>query len=242
MSWPLTGRESELDAFTKAWADPCCQAVVIYGPAGVGKSRLAEECLARTSGESCNGGRATATAAAAAVPLGAIAHLIPAGVDLQDPVKGFAAEAAVPPQNRRGRVLWVDDLHLLDAASAVLLRQLMDAGLIRLIGTVRTGAPITDAVEALTHGDAVHRLNLSVFSAKQAEVVLQAALNGPLGQRTLYELHRASGGNALFLRELVLGAMQAGKTLLPIRRGYAARVSSRRARWLVRVRSSGLPC
>ncbi|MFG2606558.1 LuxR C-terminal-related transcriptional regulator [Streptomyces sp. NPDC048514] len=211
--WPLTGRSGETSAFTAVWANRRCQAVVIYGPAGVGKTRLAEDFLARAVAEGFEGARATATAAAATVPLGAIAHLIPADVDLSDPVRGFAAVAgalAGHPRKRRRWALSVDDLHLLDAASAMLVRQLMDAGVVRLIGTVRTGEPVTDAVAALAGGDTVYRFDLEAFDAQNTEAVLQAALGGPVGRRTLRELHSASGGNVLFLRELVLGALRAG--------------------------------
>jgi len=208
--WPLTGREAELQACTAAWADRHCRVLVIVGPAGVGKTRLAEECLARAAREGWKGGRATASAAARTVPLGAIAHLIPAGVELSDPVKGFAqvATALAGPQRNRRWVVWVDDLHLLDATSAVLLRQLLDAGVVRLIGTVRAGEPVGDAVAALTTGSAVYRIDLTAFGERQVEAVLRAALGAPVGRRTLHELYTASGGNVLYLRELVLGALE----------------------------------
>ncbi|MFE2139846.1 ATP-binding protein [Streptomyces sp. NPDC059466] len=89
--WPLVGRGPELDAFAVALADPECRGFVVGGPAGVGKSRLAEECLERAAAAGFRVGRATASAAAGVVPLGAIAHLLPAGVDLSDPVAGVAA-------------------------------------------------------------------------------------------------------------------------------------------------------
>ncbi|WP_340384616.1 ATP-binding protein [Streptomyces sp. SS7] len=148
------GRERELEEFAAASRDGKCRGFLVYGAAGVGKSRLAEECLERAAADGSRVGRATATAAAGAVPLGAIAHLLPAGVDLRDPVAGFAAVAArlATGRGQPRRVLLVDDLHLLDPASAVLLRQLMDAGAVRLIGTVRTAEPYGDAVAALTGG------------------------------------------------------------------------------------------
>ncbi|MFF8848221.1 AAA family ATPase [Streptomyces sp. NPDC015127] len=211
--WPLVGRDSELKAFTSAWAERRYQGVVIFGPAGVGKSRLAQECLARAAREGWKASRASASVTAAAVPLGAIAHLIPAGVDLSDPVKGFAAVARTlaGPQRQRWALL-VDDLHLIDAASTVLLRQLMDAGVVRLIGTVRTREPLSEAVQALTGGDAVHHIDLAEMDMERVEQVLRAALGAPVGRRTLTELYTGSGGNMLYLRELVLGAL-AAKTL-----------------------------
>ncbi|MFD8376066.1 LuxR C-terminal-related transcriptional regulator [Streptomyces sp. NPDC059688] len=211
--WPLTGRDAELDAFNTAWANRRCQAVVIYGPAGVGKTRLAEECLARAIRGGFESGRATATKAASAVPLGAIAHLIPAGVDLSDPAQGFrtvAAELAGPPHKRRQWALWIDDLHLLDAASAVLLHHLMNASAVRLIGTIRAGEPVSEAVALLTHGEAVHRIAVNTINRDQTGALLKAALGGPVGRSALNALYTTSGGNVLYLRELVLGALSAG--------------------------------
>jgi DNA-binding CsgD family transcriptional regulator len=210
--WPLVGRDLELAGFDAVWAARGRQGVVIHGPAGIGKSRLAEEFLPRAVRAGFEAGRATASAPAAAVPLGAIAHLIPPGLDLADPVRGFAAVARElsGPRGERRWVLLVDDLQWLDAASAVLLRQLMDAGVVRLIGTVRSGEPVGEAVGALCGGDAVHRIDLEPFDVRATEQALQAALGGPVVRRTVEALHEASGGNILFLRELVLGALAAG--------------------------------
>ncbi|MFD9436988.1 hypothetical protein [Streptomyces sp. NPDC060002] len=44
----------------------------------------------------------------------------------------------------------------------------------------------------------------------QVGELLQLVLGGPISRRTLHTLFTASGGNALFLRELVLGAVQSG--------------------------------
>jgi DNA-binding CsgD family transcriptional regulator len=205
--WPLVGREGELDAFRRVWADRHLQGVVVAGGAGVGKSRLAEAFLARAVRMGYRAGRATATAAAGPVPLGAIAHLIPPEADLSDPVRGFAA-AAAGLAGRQPYVILVDDLQLLDPASAVLLRQLMDARVVRLIGTVRPGEPGGAAVAALTGGSAVHRVDLAELDLARTGAVLEACLGGPLGHRTLGALHTATRGNLAYLYELVNGAVR----------------------------------
>ncbi|MBK3575249.1 AAA family ATPase [Streptomyces sp. MBT65] len=209
--WPLVGRDAELACFAAALADRECRGFVVGGAPGVGKSRLAEECLEAAAAAGYRVGRATASVAARAVPLGAIAHLLPVGVDLSDPVAGFAAVAReLTSGPGRQWALFVDDMHLLDAASAVLLRQLMDTGVLLLIGTVRTGEPYGEAVAALRGGDAVYRVDLGVLGPEQVEALLQAALGRPLARRTLHKLSATSGGNVLYLRELVLGALTAG--------------------------------
>lgn len=209
--WPFVERDRELEAFEWAWRGRSCRTVVVFGQAGVGKSRLADELFTRALDGESKGIRVTASAAAAAAPMGAVAHLIPAGVDLSDPVSGFAEIAGLlaGPQGDRRRVVLVDDLHLLDKASAALLRHLLDAGAIRLIATVRTGGPVSDAVEALARGDSVCRIDLEPFDQDGAERLLRAALGAPLGHRTVHRLFEASGGNALYVRELVHGALKA---------------------------------
>ncbi|WP_406053936.1 LuxR C-terminal-related transcriptional regulator [Streptomyces sp. NBC_01077] len=209
--WPLTGRDEELRQFAQVWADRRCRGVAIFGPPGVGKSRLAEECIARAGKADFKTGRATATAAAGTVPLGAIAHLLPADVDMAEPVEAFKAvvNALAGPQRSRWAFL-IDDLQLLDAASAMLLQQLTDAGVVRVVGTVRTGEPVSEAVQTLTSGEAVHRIDLSEFDPQQTEAVLGAALGGRIRRHTLHRLRAVCGGNALFLWELVSGALKAG--------------------------------
>ncbi|MER6434571.1 LuxR family transcriptional regulator [Streptomyces sp900105245] len=209
--WPLAGRKDELQRISQAWQNQRTKVLLLTGPAGVGKSRLADECLTQAVRGGWRGARATATAAAAAVPLGAIAHLLPPSVDMSDPVRAFSQVAAVlagPQRNLRWAIL-VDDLHLLDTSSAVLLRQLLDSDGIRLIATIRSGEPVGEAVQALTGGDRSYRIDLGAFDQRQTEEVLQAALSGPIGQRTVHTFWAASRGNALYLREMVQGAVAA---------------------------------
>ncbi|MFD9467421.1 LuxR C-terminal-related transcriptional regulator [Streptomyces sp. NPDC060027] len=208
--WPLAGRERELEVFARVLASRRSRGLVVAGAAGVGKSRLAEEYLGQAVRAGFRGARATASAAAAAVPLGAIAHLLPSEVDLSDPIAGFAAVAAHTREGRRPWAILIDDLHLLDTASVVLLRQMMDAGLIRLISTIRSGEVTTEAMQTLAQGDAVTRIDLAAFSQGQVGAVLEAALGGPVGPHTVRHLYEASGGNALYLRELVHGSLASG--------------------------------
>ncbi|MFD9464556.1 AAA family ATPase, partial [Streptomyces sp. NPDC060027] len=211
--WPLVGREEELAAYKRSLLDRRNQGVIISGPAGVGKSRCAEECLALAVSSGYRGARATASAAAALIPLGAIAHLIPADVDLSNPVDGFTAVArALGVQESRWAVL-IDDLQLLDATSVMLLRHLMDSDLIRIIGTVRTGEPLNRANSMLVSSEKVCRIDLVELGRNQVEQLLQLVLGSTVSGGTVHTLWRTSQGNALYLHELVLGALAAGTLL-----------------------------
>jgi replication-associated recombination protein RarA len=138
------GRREELDAVANALASRGYQGALICGPEGVGKSRLAEECLAAAERSGRVVGRATATAAAATVPLGALVPLLPPQAGgAADPVALFERVAAAFHERAGAApfVLLVDDVHLLDVTSALLLTQLLDAGAVFLIGTMRAGEP-----------------------------------------------------------------------------------------------------
>ncbi|MFD9467405.1 LuxR C-terminal-related transcriptional regulator [Streptomyces sp. NPDC060027] len=214
--WPLVAREAELRDFVADLADPATKVFLVFGDEGVGKTRLAQEFLevAGRSGHPVL--RAAASAAAAAIPLGALAHLLPPDVDPGNPVavfRGVAASlqaASGSTRSRRCVVILVDDLHLLDNTSAMLLHQLLTSNVIRLIGTVRTAASSAHAVEALDLGSATRHVNLPEFSPEQVRAVLFHALGGPVEYTAAQELIRVSGGNALFLRELVSSALVSG--------------------------------
>jgi ATP-dependent Clp protease ATP-binding subunit ClpA len=78
MRWPLVGREAEFRATVGALTAKPERSLVITGPAGVGRTRLAREVLAFAEQRGHATAWATATSAAALVPLGALAHLLPA--------------------------------------------------------------------------------------------------------------------------------------------------------------------
>jgi DNA-binding CsgD family transcriptional regulator len=218
--WPLVGRRPELAQFSRAFGAPGCDAFIVHGPPGVGKTRLAEECLqvAERAGRRC--GRATASAEAGTVPLAAIAHLLPAdpasdevrASEPFDSVELFArARRAFEDRGGGARfVLMVDDLHLLDVTSATLLRQLLVTRTVFLVGTVRSDRRAGTSVTALWRDDRYHRVDLDHLPRDSVETLLHLALGAPVDGPAAHALWTTSLGNVLFLRELVLGAQQSG--------------------------------
>jgi DNA-binding CsgD family transcriptional regulator len=203
--WPFAGREEPLAAIRTALEG---SGVVLAGPAGAGKSRLAAEAV-RGTGEVA---WIPATAAASDIPLGAMAHLLPAG-----PLPGNLLRWAADALPRERLVLMVDDAHLLDPSSAALVHHLVVSGRARVLATMRSGERAVDAVTALWKDDLLPRLELGPLTLREAGLVLAGALGGQVEAPTVRRLWRACEGNALFLRELVLAGEAGG--VLAERRG-----------------------
>ncbi|MFG1807679.1 LuxR C-terminal-related transcriptional regulator [Streptomyces sp. NPDC049040] len=209
------GRDEESAAAARALDDVRSAGVLVHGPCGVGKSRLADSHLSHVARKGGVLGRAVATAAAADVPLGAIAHLLPAHVDWSDPVAGL--ESALPTIATRGRApraVLVDDVQWLDPASAVLLRRLMDKGAVRLIATLRSGAPQTRATTVLLGDSSMLRQELAPLAESTVGALLRTVLGCHVTLEAVRRFFILSGGTVLHLRELVLGALYDGHLAL----------------------------
>ncbi|SPM40079.1 ATP-, maltotriose-and DNA-dependent transcriptional regulator MalT, partial [Mycobacterium numidiamassiliense] len=208
----LTGRDSELGAIRRALSTAGKRSgVVIAGPAGVGKTWLAREVLRRAeaSGERTNW--IVGTDSAHALPLGAFIGSLGEAMsnpltDVRRVINSFVAH------QRRGRVVvGVDDAHLLDGLSALVVHQLAQSGGVRLVVTVRTGGDEPDAVTALWKDGLLERLDLEPLSAAATREVIESGLDGPIDARCAARFQKLTGGNALFLRQLLADQVAAGR-------------------------------
>jgi DNA-binding CsgD family transcriptional regulator len=208
----LTGRDNELGIIRRALSGAGNHSgVVIAGAAGVGKTWLAREVLRRAevSGERTNW--IVGTESAHALPLGAFIGSL--GEAMSDPltnvrhvINSFVA------QQRRGRVVvGVDDAHLLDGLSAFVVQQLAQSGGARLVVTMRTGSEEPDAVTALWKDGLLARLDLEPLSAAATREVIESTLGGPVDARSAARFRQLTGGNALFLRQLVTDQIAAAR-------------------------------
>src|SRR5437764_13410685 len=77
--WPVIGRGAELELFDRALASGSCAGLVIHGAAGVGKTRLADECRERAAAGGHPTERVVGSHTAALLPLSAVAALLPPG-------------------------------------------------------------------------------------------------------------------------------------------------------------------
>ncbi|WP_256105436.1 LuxR family transcriptional regulator [Streptomyces sp. ODS05-4] len=210
----FVSRETELCLAEEFLTDPLVNCLVVQGGTGVGKSRLAAEILDRAARLGYPTARSAATSAS--VPLAALAHLVPAGATSDDPVTLFqqtaeALTAAAKGADARRLVLLVDDAHLLDEASATLLRQLLAVRAVFLIATLRVSVSL-EQPGTVFHADGADtcRLHLDPFAEEEVGAYLRTMLDGPVSRSTVAEFTRMSNGNILVLRELLIGALRGG--------------------------------
>ncbi|MBF6329080.1 helix-turn-helix transcriptional regulator [Nocardia transvalensis] len=204
-NWPMIERGGELDALRAALTGTEFVGAVLTGDAGVGKTTLARQATAAVGG---NVRWVAGTESARSIPLGVFAHMV--GVyTAHDPVTFMAAarEALLADGDT---IIGVDDAHLLDQLSATLLLQLAIDKAARIVCTVRSGVPVPDAVTSLWKDGHLLRIDLLPFTERQSVELVESMLGGQLEGFTANLMWESSGGNALFLRHLVEGALEAG--------------------------------
>ena len=185
--------------------------VVIAGAAGVGKTRLARELLAQAAAAGTRTNWIVGTASARPIPLGAFSVAL--GDAAAEPAPSVRRVInALVAQQRQGRVLiGVDDAHLLDGFSAHVVHQLAQTREARLVVTVRSGAGEPDAVRALWRDGLLARLDLEPLSQEATRAVVEDVLGGPVDARSAKRVWRLTGGNALFIQQLVKDQVAAGR-------------------------------
>ncbi len=224
------GRRRELAAIADALATPGIEGVVLVGPRGVGKTRLATECLRLGEAGGDPTARVSATRSAADVPLGAFAPILPElgapSVDLL----GAARHALRARAGDRRLLLLVDDAHLLDDVSATLLLHLAEDPAVFVVATVRRGEDTPDAVTTLWRNGLARRIEVTELPDDDMDELAALILAGVGGATepgddgrsdvadvddiTAARLRSLADGNPLALRELLLGAVESGDVTL----------------------------
>ena len=140
-----------------------------------------------------------------------LVHLGP--VEAQGPLAVARAVAGLIEERSAGRpcVVWLDDGHLLDDASAVVLSRLALARKIRLLVTIRPTMHSPQALSALVPSGGTIRVDLTRLSEQDVGEVLAAVLGAPATLGATRQLWRASDGTPLYIRELVLDALEDGR-------------------------------
>jgi DNA-binding CsgD family transcriptional regulator len=208
---PLTGRDNELTVIRRALSGAGNHSgAVIVGAAGVGKTRLAREVLARAKASGERTYWIVGTQSAQQLPLGAFSASI--CDTISDPVSDVRRiiNSFRTQQHQRRALIGIDDAHFLDALSAHVVHQLAQARGTRLVVTARVGGNEPDAITALWKDDLLTRLDLQPLSASDTHRVIEATLGGVVDGRSARRFWKLTGGNTLFLRQLLKDQIDAG--------------------------------
>jgi DNA-binding NarL/FixJ family response regulator len=203
--WQLLDRPAEYAAISSALSSTEGRGAVLFGAAGVGKTTLArtvtDSLPSQVHWVAC-------TESSRSIPLGVFAQWVPSSAS-RDAVTLIASarESILAHQNT---IIGIDDAHLLDQLSATMLHQIAVDHAARIVATVRNGEPVPDAVTALWKDRYLIRLELDPLTKAQSIALVESVLGGTLEGLSADVMWKSSGGNPLFLRHMVEGAVEAG--------------------------------
>ena len=208
--WPLVGRSDEMARLQSLIAARAGGGVILAGPAGAGKTRLARWCVDQAMALGYTAEWLVGAKTTAPIPLGAFVPVLPALAAVRSPEGLFQAAHQVfrDREEKAPVLLAVDDGHLLDEISALLVHQLATAGTTLVVVSLRSGGTAPEPIVELWKDALVERMELPPLEAGDVEQLLSRVLDGPVDMALCHQLWRASAGNPLFLRELFIAARE----------------------------------
>jgi DNA-binding CsgD family transcriptional regulator len=211
--WPLTGRGEELEFIARATATSGDRpsGIVLSGVAGVGKTRLATEAVARCGPRTARRRWIVATASARGVPLGAFADIATNfGPDpllrVREVINGLIGD-----NSNQTIIVGVDDAHLLDDLSAFAVHQLVTRRLATVILTIRSGERPPEAITAIWKNNHLQRFELQPLSQEGTAHLLERVLGGTVDSVSAQQFWQYTNGNALYLRHLLEDEVHDGR-------------------------------
>jgi DNA-binding CsgD family transcriptional regulator len=177
--------------------------IVVCGAAGVGKSRIARDALSSAASTGCETRWAVATSSARPLPLGAFAPWVGSTVaDTLQLVRGLidSLTSAAPGITV---VVGVDDVHLLDELSTFVLHQIIQRRAAKVVLTIRDGEPVPAGLQDVWTAGQLDRLDLQPLSREETAALLSGTLGGSLDPDAVRRLWMLTGGNVLYLRNIV---------------------------------------
>ncbi len=217
--WPLVGRAKEIGELREAIR--ARRGGAVTGPAGVGKTRLAMIGVDFAEDQGMAVALVAGTEAARPYPFGAFASLLPVdrvphawGPESHTELLRHYTRELTEDAGGQPLLVFVDDAHLLDDGSAMLVHQLSQTGsatvLACVLATGRTGQPTVDPMVVLWKDHLAERIELGPLDEPTMEDLLVTVLGGPIDAASMHHVAERSLGNPLFLRELVAGALESG--------------------------------
>lgn len=206
-TWPFVGREQALDLVGRTLVDPTAPSLLVRGIAGIGKTALVNEAVARAGSDGRRVLRVTGRPNGDPLPLGSLSASLPS----LSPDPGTALAPALARAVRRveddgWEAVCADDVSGIDAASAQVLQHLAAAGL-PLVATARTGDPLPESVVALRVVGTLEVLALGALADAEVTSLVERVLGEQVDEATSRRFALLSEGSPLHLRELLRAAV-----------------------------------
>jgi DNA-binding CsgD family transcriptional regulator len=207
----LIGREDYLSSLGTVMRRADLVGAFVVGPSGIGKSAVLTAASERASREGFEVLRIFGSHATGELPLWAFTGLVP--TDAPNPpgdVWTSIRAALLDRAGGRPLLIAVDDAHLLDDTSAVLLGQLARERSAFLLCAARSGEPVAEPVSSLWREGLAVELALQPLAATDVDRMTQAVLGNPVEPGLQREFRDRAMGNPLYVRELALGSAADG--------------------------------
>ena len=198
--WPVIGRGPLLASVRHALADT---GAVLVGPAGAGKTTLAEQAVPRPAG------RIVGSQAGRHQPLWALRALAPDAATIDDAAADAASLLRKAHRGEGAPVLRIDDLDDLDDASAAVVLRLVLADEARVLATRRPG-PAPATVASLWREGGLARIEVPPLDEDDTAALTREALGGLLDGRAGAAVWSLSGGSPQVVRDIVVASVTSG--------------------------------
>jgi tetratricopeptide (TPR) repeat protein len=224
--WPLIGRDADRDRAIVAALRGDGGGILLTGPAGLGKTRLARAIIEGVAAQGMPVARINGHVGATSVPFAALAHLLPSDVTEIAGLQGELARTVLLQRARaaisalggdRRLVLMVDDVDRVDSLSQTLLASLIADHAVFAVMTQRVTGDQALALEHLVGSGELSRVSLAPIPDDQMIALIGRVLDGPVQPMTSDTLAAAGNGIPGVLRQLIEASMSSGK--LSIRDG-----------------------
>lgn len=181
-------------------------ASLVVGAAGIGKTLVLRELARRLSAADADVLTLSGTEATATIPLAPLLRLCPPGAE----DAGTAIMAELYRRSRRTDLaVLVDDAHLLDEATAAVVRQMAAAPAFGVVVAARSGETLPTSIASI-HRDGHAVVQELTELDRTASRQLVERLLGPTEADTVEWLRARTRGHPLYLRELVVAGQQSG--------------------------------
>jgi DNA-binding CsgD family transcriptional regulator len=187
------------------------QGVQLVGTAGLGKSRTLRELADSATAAGLKATSISATASMSSVPFGVFLRFVDTDRRLSPDLSLVGVAARLRSRIRKAGtgVLIIDDVHLLDPASAGLVYELATSGL-TLGLAARTGERQQDAIARLVRDGVLRVWEVPPLDPAECSDLAAAILGGSVDSGLAHELYTRSGGNPLAIRCFVRAGLRAG--------------------------------